>query len=463
MLLDNQTYFETIEHLLESRTSAISDLVTKKQQHQHQQQVRLAYQLKEVVQIIQRTLIQVYEIFTKNQLVTNYVGEIEKTFMSKNTPAITRVFSPSTNVHLLMRYLPERVQNYTPQLESGEPLLPRDIQQFAQSWLQNIEELLQTHLGSLLQQIESHAVLVDVRSRLWDFLGTDTAMHRRSGMLLDNRRSTSSSWSETCKELFEQQYSIWDSLLRDAFNARAKELIDENAKKLADQPRQVIWKKIESRDALASRSLNSASLPLPNSSASKAIDEFKKTLNDASQGRSSLIQEVQYTFDTILQTMRTDLEYHPFNNNTEKDQYHSKTDTDMIRKYFEDACFNAISTYATGLKDLLDDLKGSTDEKTANKMSIFVGRLARTIGISSKELPRSVTLTKPATLELKSGLDKDPKYKKLQDDLLDIFHSSHESWISTVAKEFGKSLSVGLARTRWNDECSAALVWAGKT
>ena len=31
-----------------------------------------------------------------------------------------------------------------------------------------------------------------------------------------------------------------------------------------------------------------------------------------------------------------------------------------------------------------------------------------------------------------------------------------------MAKEFGKSLSAGLIRTKWNDECSAAIVWAGK-
>ena len=39
-------------------------------------------------------------------------------------------------------------------------------------------------------------------------------------------------------------------------------------------------------------------------------------------------------------------------------------------------------------------------------MSIFVGRLARAIAISSKELPRVITLAKSATLELKSGVDK---------------------------------------------------------
>ena len=77
-------------------------------------------------------------------------------------------------------------------------------------------------------------------------------------------------------------------------------------------------------DALASRSLNSTSLPLPNSSATKAIDDFKKTLNDASQGRSSLIQDLQYAFDNVLQTMRTDLDHHQFSN-LEKDQFQSKT------------------------------------------------------------------------------------------------------------------------------------------
>ena len=271
MLLDNQTYFETIEHLLDSRTAAITDLVatntsiatnatttgtsaTTKKQHQHNQhhQLRLAYQLKEVIQIIQRTLVHVYEIYTKNQLVTHYVEEIEKNFMStKSTPAITRVFSPSTNAHLLMRYLPESIQNYTPHLSeiAGEHVLSRDVQQFAQSWLQNMEELLQTHLISLLQQITSHAVLVDIRSKLWDFLGTDnnTALNRRSGKMLLDKKGEFSTWSEACEHLLEQHYSIWDSLLRDAFNTRAKELIDENAKILSDQPQQVIWKKIESK------------------------------------------------------------------------------------------------------------------------------------------------------------------------------------------------------------------------
>ena len=75
---------------------------------------------------------------------------------------------------------------------------------------------------------------------------------------------------------------------------------------------------------MTSRSLNSTSLPLPNSSATKAIKNFKKTLNDASQGRSSLIQDLQYVFDNILQTMRTDLEHHQFNN-SEKDQFQSQT------------------------------------------------------------------------------------------------------------------------------------------
>ncbi|KAI8147229.1 hypothetical protein BJV82DRAFT_598254 [Fennellomyces sp. T-0311] len=447
MLLDNQTYFDTIEHLLDSRLAAVNDIVTKKQP---QQQSRLAYQLKEVIQIVQRTLTHVYEIYTEHQLVTQYVQELEKNFMSKNTPAITRVFSPSTNVHLLMRYLPESVQNYTPNLEAGELLLPRDVQQFAQS-------VAAESPGPLLEQIDSHAVLVDVRSRLWDFLKTTNTnpQHRRSGIVAERR---SASWSETCQGLLEQSYSIWDNLLRDAFNNRAKELIDAHCKSLASQPRQRIWKSIESRDILSSPSLNSTSLPLPNSSSSEAIESFRKTLNDASQGRSPLIQEFQQAFDNILQTMRTDLECH--NSSTEKDQFHSKTDTSMIKSYFQDACFASITAYASGLRDLLADLKDWTDEKAANKASIFVGRLARTIAILSKELPRTLTLTKSASLELKSGVDKDPKYTQLQNTLLEIFHVSHESWISTVAKEFGRQLSAGLARTRWDDECSAALVWA---
>ena len=110
---------------------------------------------------------------------------------------------------------------------------------------------------------------------------------------------------------------------------------------------------------------------------------------------------------------------------------HSNRDTAAIKEHFESTCANAISEYTSGLRKLLDELHSWTDEKAgkldlgfkfvlelinvvviANDMGIFIGRLAHAIAISSKELPRALTLSKPSTrssLELRSGIDKGNK------------------------------------------------------
>ena len=44
----------------------------------------------------------------------------------------------------------------------------------------------------------------------------------------------------------------------------------------------------------------------------------------------------------------------------------------MIKKYFQDACFNSITVYAAGLNSLLDELKNWTDEKAGERESFYI-------------------------------------------------------------------------------------------
>ena len=44
----------------------------------------------------------------------------------------------------------------------------------------------------------------------------------------------------------------------------------------------------------------------------------------------------------------------------------------MIKKYFQDACFNSITTYAAGLNNLLTELKDWTDEKAGERESLYI-------------------------------------------------------------------------------------------
>ena len=44
----------------------------------------------------------------------------------------------------------------------------------------------------------------------------------------------------------------------------------------------------------------------------------------------------------------------------------------MIKKYFQDACFNSITVYAAGLNSLLYELKNWTDEKAGERESLYI-------------------------------------------------------------------------------------------
>lgn len=56
----------------------------------------------------------------------------------------------------------------------------------------------------------------------------------------------------------------------------------------------------------------------------------------------------------------------------------------------------------------------------------------------------------------------DPKYKEIQDALLDIYHKAHDTWIQSLKKSFTQKLKASLTSTKWNDQCFAVSVWESR-
>ncbi|KAG0173303.1 Golgi transport complex subunit 1 [Apophysomyces sp. BC1034] len=437
MLSDEKTFEGALRKLLETRLSAIRDIVTASvngAQIKLQDQ-RVAHQLREIVQVIKRTFVHVYQIFIPKEnssLLETYVTELCRNFMMPTNshhghqPAITRVFLPSTNVHLLVRYLPESVQRYTPEINTGKRLTQANVQSEIKEWISQIHQLMENNLSLMLRHV--------------------------------------------CSGLLNVHYSLWDAMLRDSFNGCAKRIIDSRCDMLAEQPRKVVWKRItDDPQAVSISQLSSMIWPsphsqvtpfqLPNLSSSVEIAAFKQALGEAAQGQTNCIRDLQVIFESALNEMRIDMEFHfAFN---EMDQFHAKIDTTMLNTYFQDRCLLTISKYVTGLRELLQDLASWPDQKLANDLAIFVGRLARVIAVLSKELPRVLMATSSyiSTLDLRSGIDKDPKYAQLQKDMVDTFWKSHDGWIELIATEFTQKLRTVLAQTKWNDQCAAILIW----
>lgn len=134
----------------------------------------------------------------------------------------------------------------------------------------------------------------------------------------------------------------------------------------------------------------------------------------------------------------------------------------MIKNYFQDQCYQAVLSYSTELTSLLKLMIDWTDQKMVNGVSIFLGRLARNIGLLSKELPKAISLSteenKPV-FELRSNINKDIKYLDIQNTLLNTYHDMHTSWINWLEKEFSQKLKFSLSTQKWNDQCSSIVVW----
>ncbi|CAO3621888.1 unnamed protein product [Mucor fragilis] len=478
MLLDDQTYTQSISKLLEMRSNVIRDILQHYTKTTDSANHRITHQLREVSLIIKRTLMQVFDIFVSKEgghqqtLIESYVESFLRTFRipsklshgneTPSQPAITRLFSPSSNVHLIVRYLPESIQNYTPSFDPSPHVMPSDVQQHILAWMAEIKAILNGQLPHTLSPIQNQAELIHIRSKLWELLDDD-----------ENTRDKTNKWQITAKHLLAARYSLWTSLYRHVFNDCSKRLLDTALAGLTKQPAEVVWplimdpKKQRPRKDFCltmkiwpSTAKHQASFALPNLSSSQEIEGFKASLKETANDRTDKLGKLQASFDATLHTIRKDVQQHFMY--AEQEHFHIKDDVDMIKNYFQDQCYQAVFAYSTELASLVKLMEDWTDQKMVNEVSVFLGRLARNIGLLSKELPKAISLStddsKPV-FELRSSISKDAKYISIQKTLLNTYHEMHTSWIQGLKKEFSQRLKSSLATSTWNDHCAAIAVW----
>jgi hypothetical protein len=203
--MDGMTTKATLELVLEMRTKAIDDLI---QQSINKEKTELPDQklsrlLREIAFTIQRTLVHIHNIYltspSNQSLLTMYANQLQTSFtipshtkssslvdnahhrrtsISGSLPAgsaVARLFSPSTNAHLLIRYLPQSIQQFTPRLDIDRDttLTNQTITDLTHQWLENIKQQMDTHLGTILHPITTTQKLLELRARIWDLLQTD--------------------------------------------------------------------------------------------------------------------------------------------------------------------------------------------------------------------------------------------------------------------------------------------------
>ncbi|CAO3614628.1 unnamed protein product [Cunninghamella echinulata] len=511
MQLDDMAIKGTLETLLEMRTKAIDELINQlMKEKSNNQELKLSRHLRDMAYIIKRTLIHVHHIYlplektnhsspsqTSQSLIEYYVEQMQKKFTipisstsssninnndstdiniktivngslssssSSSLPAVARLFAPSTNVHLLIRYLPECIQSFTPKfkLENRSNELNKDIiTDMVTKWLKERKEQLEIQLITILQSIPTNQKLTEIRTKLWDLLYNDE--YDESGKI---------EWKKICNEVLQNHYSIYEKIFRSPLNTRAKQIIDTECSSISKQPIEIIWPSLVNiKNNTVKKNFQLApiiwptigihsNLNLPNFSSSTEIANFKKALHEASTERTPLLTESQFIFDQAWNQLRNDVNHHILTINQD-DHFYSQTDANEIQQYFRDQCEQTTVKYIDGLQNLIEQLKQWPHQNIANDISIWIGRLARLLSEDSKELPKSLSLMVEGNdiFELKSGVGKDATYAQLQEKLYTIYQEAHNGWIEQACKNFVQQLSNVLKSTKWNDQCPYILAW----
>lgn len=329
MLLDQVSYKESLEKLLEMRTNVVRDIVQNYTKTADSVENRISHQLRELTLIIKRTLIQLYEIFASKEgehkytLIESYVNSFQETFLipsklshGNETPSqsvMTRLFSPSSNVPLIVRFLPESVQNYRPQFDPLPILDIKQVQEMAVSWMKQTESMLKEKLSETFIPISNQHELVQIRTKLWELLDKD-----------ENSKDKNNKWVIAVQSLCGERYSLWDNLYRNIFNQQAKRMIDRDLEEILKQLDSNVWpsfvdvkKQAPKKNFTVTMNIWPGSNPqqqqvaaLPNLSSSKEIEDFKSSLRETANDRTRILCSVQDTFDITLENIRKDVLVH---------------------------------------------------------------------------------------------------------------------------------------------------------
>ncbi|CAG8481680.1 12237_t:CDS:2 [Racocetra fulgida] len=192
MLLDDVTKKDVFRKCLDMRTSALIQILEKSETKDTKSMVE---QFKEMIRLIRGTVYHVGSVFisvdNEQSLFESCLHQLQQGFTvyedsAQPSPALvsprdskaslTRLYSPSTNIHLLVRYLPESIQTFTPFLHvSGTrgQLSQEDITARMNLWIDQIVEQFHEKLDSLLSKVPCARELHELRRTIWEILKED--------------------------------------------------------------------------------------------------------------------------------------------------------------------------------------------------------------------------------------------------------------------------------------------------
>lgn len=122
----------------------------------------------EFIRCIRQTSNEIYDLFFIPKLSDYLKTEVRANSLSPST--FSKMYSESSNLGALFRYLPDSAKHFSISLKNGPPLSSKYVLDFSSMWLRNMAKSIDERLIILLGTVKSGLALSKLREDFFTFI-----------------------------------------------------------------------------------------------------------------------------------------------------------------------------------------------------------------------------------------------------------------------------------------------------
>ncbi|KAG0272016.1 Golgi transport complex subunit 1 [Linnemannia exigua] len=434
---------------------------------------------------------------------------------------IPKLYPTTPNIHLLVRYLPESIQNFTPfiHLEGSRAVFSQqDVVQGVKTWMEEVSRMFGGGFEKLLQQVHTNAALVAIRASVWGCLQVDEFAQLSSKNNGDPNSNGSSkkrrhvnAWKSVCQTLLGGPFSIWDQILRSGFTKTLQDIIVFSLEDLSLQPERLLRPRLGELDREEDPNHDVGKFIWNDTAVTKgavlptATEPLIQRIREYVDGKTDLVAQATSAFEVKLGAIREDqeralvLEREALlgrllvlsessvggggggigeeeiedleRDGGQWDLFGAREDTKELVEFYQRQTVECVKAYTLGLKKLVVEAvrKPEKARNTVQAMdrAMTVGRVASSVAAMGWTLQRVLTPPTPSRGDRSLGLNfaqarasqanVDTQVQGLIRGLGDVYLLAHEAWIESVEWSLVRGVRYFLRDSSWTD--LATLAW----
>ncbi|KAF9953328.1 Golgi transport complex subunit 1 [Mortierella alpina] len=525
MLLDDVTIKDMFKLFLAQRQTAIREILSNQSED-------VGAQIVQAIGVLQATLFHIGGVFLEPEPgrvspLERHLKSLQQTFASPSTATsssvahgdmlapsalqpsasphnhsasvITKLYPTTPNIHLLVRYLPESIQNFTPFIRlDGQraSFSQQDVIQGVRHWMEDVKTMFSNGFERLLKQVHTSSDLVAIRARVWGVLQADE-------YALETK-SKKNPWNAVCSTLLGDRFSIWNQILRSGYTKAFQDVIISSLGELLQQPTKLLRPRLGDldhpedpnhdigrflwHDNAMARGGAGAAASLPS-----ATEPLIQKIREYVAGKTDLVAQVTSAFEETLIAIRSDQEQAlVFNkasvfgtlledaeggdgedeedmmyNHEKLDLFGARADTCELVEFYQRHCVEVIKAYSLRLEELVKEAVRKPDKARntipAMDRAMTVGRVASGLASMGWILQRTLVPPKDSAHTSNFAQTRAAKMKVesqvqgLLGALQNVYLLSHEAWIESIEWTLTRSAKRYLNESSWTDV--ADLAW----